>query len=330
MSIFQTIAWQRNWWRIWGATPGFQLVSEGGDGVSGLYIDSYRLNHFLPVRCLQFVGTNYRRLSTPRTEYNTLCAHSNNQCFVPENFLDFLNECHWTEAVFRDVRLESGELDSLNLLAARSGWKIRTVAQDVAYRIDATGDFSQYISDLGSNTRRRLYNRRNILSDCGDITFNNAWPDHVDEFFDLLNGFHLSRWGQPCFNDQSLEFHHRFLNEVAAEYGKPELSVLSCSGKPVSVLYNVVYRGCVYNIQAGFIENFHKKLAVGTLHLGYCIEEAFKTPEVRTFDLLAGGGKRENYKIHLATHSCELVSLMVVRSRLFQMLYQLKDSLPNF
>ncbi|AHI29926.1 hypothetical protein AU14_01120 [Marinobacter similis] len=80
----------------------------------------------------------------------------------------------------------------------------------------------------------------------------------------------------------------------------------------------------MYNLQSGYSEDFHKKLALGSLHLGYCIEEAFRDPEVRLFDLLAGGGKHENYKIKLATNITPLISVMIVRGKLLKLLYRLK------
>ena len=64
MSIFQTDAWQNAWWREWGQARGFQLLEQGGSGASGVYIDKYLLKGLIPLRCLQFVGTNYRRIST--------------------------------------------------------------------------------------------------------------------------------------------------------------------------------------------------------------------------------------------------------------------------
>jgi hypothetical protein len=88
-----------------------------------------------------------------------------------------------------------------------------------------------------------------------------------------------------------------------------------------------LHRGCIYNIQAGYEEDFHKKVALGTLHLGYAIETAFKDPSVGFFDLLAGEGKKTDYKSHLATDRTSLTTLMVVRSPLFRLLYRMKDSL---
>lgn len=322
MSIFQTRAWQQAWWDTWGDTPGFSLLEPGGAGCSGLYLDHYRFRQVLPIRCLQFIGTNYRRISTPRTEYNSLGLDNNS--LKPEA-RKHLEANSWSEAVFRDIRDNTPEYRALLGLAREHGWSVRIVDQDEAYTIDTRGDFDSYIASLGSNTRLRLYNRRKVLESCGEIVRQNLWPSDPDRFFELLNEFHQARWGQPCFGQQSLAFHKQFLANVEMEGGVPELSVLSCDQNLISVIYNVAFRGTVYNIQSGFLESFNRKLALGTLHLGYCIEDAFQDPAIDTFDMLAGGGKNENYKKRLATTITPLVSVMFVRNRLLKLLYWLKS-----
>lgn len=324
MSVFQTNAWQRSWWNIWGGTKGFTLVEDSGQCATGLYIDRYFFKGILPVRALQFVGTSYRRISTPRSEYNTLFSVGGGTGRAASELLKALVSTPWTEAVFRDVRESSADIHELKNLAAVHGWLWRVVDDDTAYSINTSFSWNEYLAALGSNTRLRLFNRRKLIEGLGTVNLVNAWPDQTDWFFDLLNDFHAKRWGQPCFNERSQRFHKEFLARVPQEGGDPELSILTVDGNPISVLYNVAFEGCVYNIQAGFIEGFHKKLAVGTLHLGYSIEDAFRHPDIARFDMLAGEGKHENYKSRLATDSEKLLSFMVVRSPFFQWLYRLK------
>lgn len=324
MSIFQTKAWQRTWWEIWGSTRGFRFFKGAPYPAVGLYIHSYRLLGILPIRCLQFVGTNYRCISTPRSEYNTLIQRRKHDANPGLGAIENLVLGRWSEAVFRDVPSASPDIVELRRMADQNGWLWRIVGEDVAYSIDTKGDWDGYLSMLGKNSRLRLFNRRKLLEDHGRIELINAWPAQVDHFFELLNGFHIKRWGRRCFNEQSLAFHLAFLESVVDENGEPELSILYCNGQPISVLYNVLYDGCVYNIQAGFEECFHRKLAVGTLHLGYSIQDSFERSGVNKFDFLAGSGKNENYKARLATDSEKLVSVMLVRNRLLQLLYRFK------
>ncbi|WP_190294909.1 GNAT family N-acetyltransferase [Marinobacter sp. R17] len=202
---------------------------------------------------------------------------------------------------------------------------VREVANDTAYQVRTDGRFEHYLAGLGRSTRLRFFNRRKVLESLGDITVRNDWSRDPVAFFERLNEFHIERWGTPCFGRDSLLFHRRFLDGIEDEGGAPDLSVLSVSNRPVSVLYNVRFGSCVYNLQSGFLENYHRKLALGSLHLGYAIEQAFREPGNDVFDLLAGQGKNSNYKQHIATDQVELVSLMLVRSPFYKWLYRLKQ-----
>lgn len=279
-----------------GDTEGFQLVQQSSYPSTGLYIDRYLFKGILPIRCLQFVGTSYRRISTPRSEYNALLVDGMIPAFEDCSALGRGLAASWSEAVFRDMSASSDDVAELKALSERRGWLWRIVGEDTAYSVDTSGSWRDYLSSLGSNTRLRLFNRRSLLERLGTVELSNFWPSKPTEFFELLNRFHVKRWGSPCFNKKSLAFHREFLSAVVEEGGLPELSVLSCSGRPISVLYNVAFEGCVYNIQAGFDADFHKKLAVGTLHLGYSIEDAFGDPGIKCSTCLLAKGSMRTIK----------------------------------
>lgn len=324
MGLFQTDAWQISWWNEWGRRPDVELCFHGLGGSSGAYVHSYPIAKVFSIRCLQYVGTSYRKLSTPRTEYNTLGSVAD---LLPA--LKKMESFDWTEAVFSDMKSESGELQEMERWARKNGWYLRAIRWDTAYGIDAAGSFDQYLGMLGRNTRLKLYNRRKIFESVGDIVEENFWPNRAGDFFDLLNDFHRVRWGRPCFSDRSIAFHLDFLSHAEACGIQPLLMVLYNDQRPLSVLYNALHQGTIYNIQAGYAENFHKKIALGTLHLGYSIESAFNDPSVRYFDLLAGEGKNTNYKSHLATDQTPLTTFMIVRSPMFRLLYRIKDAISR-
>lgn len=273
---------------------------------------------------MQFIGTSYRQFSAPRTEYNTLAPLGK----LPDA-LAKLESLQWTEAVFSDMRSESEELAAIKRWVQINRWYLRTIREDTAYGIETTGTFQDYLDRLGKNTRLKLYNRRKVFESHGTAVEENFWPGRATEFLELLNDFHRVRWGSPCFSDRSIAFHLDFLSRGLAEGIRPLLMVLYHEHRPVSVLYNLVHDGCVYNIQSGYEETFHKKVALGTLHLGYSIEAAFEDPDVAFFDLLAGDGKNTDYKLHLATSRTSLTTVMLVRSRVFRLLYRAKDFLAQ-
>lgn len=323
MSLFQTRAWQSAWWETWGCHPGFHLVRPWDGQVSGLYRSSYRWKGLLPIKSLQFVGTSSRELKTPRTEYNRFFA-TEMGADIDQAIDDLLHSDHWTEAVFNDLRRDSTELLALERLASRRSWGFRETASDDGYAVTTRGAFDDYLASLGSGTRLRLYNRRTVLDSLGEVREENLWPTGQARFFRLLNDYHRARWNKDCLTGPSLAFHQRFLSRIEEEGGNPLLSLLSCGDRCISVLYNVQYQGVVYNIQAGFEEKFHKKLSLGSLHLGYAIEQAFEAPDTHRFDMLAGEGQNEDYKVRIATDAYQFVSVMLVRHPVFQLLYRLK------
>lgn len=276
----------------------------------------------MPIRSVQFVGTSARELRTPRTEHNRFGITGGAP--LERSLSEILEPLDWTEAVFTDLAENSRDLAALNAIAEKNNWGFRMTAADDGYAISTDDSFERYLSSLGSNTRLRLFNRRKLFESLGEVREENLWPDHRDAFFAALNDFHRARWGKTCFGEKSLAFNRKFLARVEAEGGEPVLSGLFCGGRLVSVLYNVWFEGVTYNIQAGFEEGFHKKLALGYLHLGYAIEKAFQCAYTQRFDLLAGHGKSEDYKARLATDAYRLISVMLVRSTVFRALYWIK------
>lgn len=324
MSVFQSRAWQSAWWETWGHEPGLRLIRPWDGQTSGLYESRYRLKGVLPVRSLQFVGTSYRSLRTPRTEYNRFCPAEVSGKDLLSEMVAVLEQNPWSEVVFSDLLSGSEELSALVTIAATHKWAFRINAADEGYAVATDGRFEAYLGSLGASSRLRLYNRRKLLETRGEIRLDNAWPDRAEAFFDALNLFHRARWKKDCVTARSREFHMKFLARVMGEGGQPMLSLLTCDGQIVSVLYNVWYEGVVYNIQAGFEENFHKKLSLGSLHLGYAIEEAFQRADTVKFDFLAGEGKNEDYKSRFATENYQFISVMLVKSLLFRALYWMR------
>lgn len=326
MSLFQSRAWQESWWDVWGDTEGFRLLAKGEGAASGLYEDYYRIRGLLPVRSLQFVGTSNRRIKTPRTEYNTLLPTRQVGEAAGHRLEQTLKGNRWTEAALTDLRKDSTEFQLITELARKNRWLQRVISEDTAYSVVTAGDFQSYLDQLGSNTRLRLFNRRKVLEQLGEVSIADYWPNQTDLFFRLLDRFIVDRWGKPSFGGvEGMAFQRRFIERISEEGGTPNLSVLSCDGEVLSVLYNVAFEGRMYNIHAGYLENFHKKLALGTLHIGYSIEDCFLRDDIEVFDMLVGTGKNEDYKARIADQQEEIISIMLVRNPLFKWLYLLKD-----
>ncbi|SNB55482.1 Acetyltransferase (GNAT) domain-containing protein [Marinobacter sp. es.042] len=326
MSLFQTQAWQSAWWDTWGAEHSLELRRPWGQGISGIYSTEYKIKGLIPIKSLEFVGSSYRKIRSTRTEYNRFSVLGESADQAQKALEKTLFSLDWSEAVFNDLPLDSSDVAILKKIAIKNKWLVRTVNKDSAWAIRTEGGFENYLRGLGSNTRLRLFNRRKVLESLGEIVHEN-YADKCNEptkFFEILNRFHLKRWGKPVYTRNALKFNSLFLRRIKLEGGEPQLLIMKCFDEPISALYNVKYNGCVYNLQSGFEQSFHNKLALGTLHLGYAIEQAFLNEGVQFFDFLAGSGKNENYKKRIATESMSLISLMIVRSTLLKTLYSIK------
>ncbi|WP_250658241.1 GNAT family N-acetyltransferase [Alkalimarinus coralli] len=329
--LFNSNTWQNAWWSRWGES--FDLidtqVNAGEETVCRLplYIDSFNLKTIFPIKRLQFIGTNYQNISTPRTEYLAFMTKHGFEHAVNLGF-DALESIQWDEFVARDI--VKGDLTdiAINRWAKNNYWLTRVIHTDTAYSINTNTPFEYYKKNLGSNTRLKLFNRRKLLNTLGELKIENYYPDRIFEFFNLMNVFHQKRWGDT-FSPNTLSFHQEIINSSKPGTLGVELSVLKVNGVCESVMFNYVLGGRVYNINSGFNDRFHKKIAIGMLHFGYMIEAAFENPNIGVFDFLAGHGKNSNYKARLATDSTELYSLQVVRSVKLRCLYRINDLLRN-
>lgn len=335
-SLFNSYAWQSEWWRTWGDGMNTELlvvvVMVANRCVCSLplYTDKLRIKKVIPIKRLQFLATNYQRINSPRAEYISV-LYDNNYLDTGAMALDSLERKRWSELVARDIVLGGNTSSSLIGWAKSNNWLVRTIHRDITYIIDCRKDFKSYIKSRGPNTRLKLYNRRKLLSTLGEgkVELINFFPDRVDVFFHLLGQFHLQRWGES-FSKKTISFHKNIIKGLTSSGIDVDLSVLTVNGNYESVMMNYKLNGKVYNINSGFNEGFHKKISIGLLHFGYIIERAFTDPTINYFDFLAGQGKNSNYKSKLATSSVKLHSIQIVRTKSLKLLYKIKDTLDYF
>lgn len=333
--LFMSQAWRNLWWDIWGKSAGmlaeFVCVDERGPlAIAPLYRDRVRLFNLYSYSRLQMVGCSYGALSTPRAEYNSFLLRAGAQPQAFDALARQLEQAAWQELVIQDVIVDSEMDRALHAWCKRQGWGLREILQDQAYAVNSTGSFDAYLATLGSNTRLKLYNRRKLLATLGTPRLSNMFPDRVDAFFDLLNTFHRERWGCDCFGPESLQFHKQLIQSLARAGAEIDLSLLALDDAPLSVLYNVRCDRRVYNLQSGYLERFHPKISLGSLHLGYAIEAAFLSPHANHFDMLAGRGKQSDYKRAIANETLALKSYKIVRSPALRALYWLKDGVDRY
>ena len=147
--------------------------------------------------------------------------------------------------------------------------------------------------------------------------------DNIDDKIDLLNNLHSKRWIKPVFNGDRLLFNSS-VAKLMAKKNCLNFSILSVNNEPVSIQYNYVVNQHNYNIQAGFDEEFHKKISLGYLHFGYEIEACFHE-QTNVYDFLAGEVKNTQYKERLTNSYLSMVDLQIIRNPILKTLYKSYD-----
>ncbi len=235
---------------------------------------------------------------TVRTEYVGVIVDRREQQAILQALGSYLAEVRWDEMIIADASarsmsmIESGLSQTLALSRV-----VRSESEGVVIPTQG-GQFTDWLSRLGKNTRLKAYNRRELFEGTLNGSFE-EWQTPPETFLALLNRFHCERWGgKPCFDDNAVRFHESLLNRLSGSQSA-RMSVLRADNQIVSVLYDVRAGNRVYNLQAGgFMQDFHNKLSLGTLHLGYAIERSFQDSSIVSYDLLAGSGKNTFYKQH--------------------------------
>jgi len=317
--LFLSLAWQSNWWKQWQAALGLEGCVLGvyrDDllvGLAPLYRRPKRLPSGLRVIELHVMGNAWGVAPTVRTEYLSTIVDRSYTDEVAQALAHALDRMRWDRMVVRDHVCGAQPEPWFKVQGATS---IRRNL-DEGVVIDTTGSFRTWLLELGRHTRLKVYNRRRYLEGLGRPVEFLALDDPAAAL-KLLNDFHRVRWGRPVFAGPSLRFHLQLLEQLPT-HARRRLSALRIEGEIRSVLYDIQVDDRVYNLQAGFEEGYDAKVSLGTLHLGFALEQAFKNPSVTSYDLLAGSGKQEFYKYHFRGQRVQFETYQIVRHPLLRL-----------
>lgn len=335
--LFMSWPWLYSWWETWSQILGMELVLlavfDQGDELVGIGPFCRRVLMTpagVRVTRLYMLGNAWRLAPTVRTEYCGIIARRGYEKPVRDALVPALEQLGWDELVCSDVPGDQLEHLKAGGFSDQRGYRVIPRTEDTGIRINTTGCFEGWLGALGKNTRLKAYNRRTYLDRQGELVFLDHDQDRDGDFFEHLNAFHRNRWGKPAFDREALRFHRMLLTRLHLCHGEPALSLIRYNGRCVSVLYDLVVRGCRYNLQAGYEEDFDAKVSLGYLHLGFAIESAFRHEAVSAYDLLAGTGKKQFYKSHFHGDAVHFSTFQVVRSPLLKALYHIQAASPPF
>jgi len=335
--LFMSWPWLYSWWETWSQVLGMELVLLGVFDEEGELVGIgpfCRRVLVTPARVrvarLYMLGNAWRLAPTVRTEYCGIIARRGYEQKVRVALVSALEHLKWDELICTDVSVDQLENLEAGGVNEQAGYRTIRRAHDRGIRIDTSSRFNDWLERLGKNTRLKVYNRRAYIRKQGELVFLDHDQGRDGDFFERLNGFHMNRWGKPAFDREALRFHRLLLQRLHLCEGEPAMSLIFYNQRCVSVLYDLVVRGCRYNLQAGYEEDFDTKVSLGYLHLGFAIEATFNHGTTNAYDLLAGNGKKQFYKSHFHGEPVHFSTFQVVRSPLLKALYRIQASSPPF
>jgi len=332
--FFLSWHWLTSWWNNWGnqsIDSLFILAAYEGErlvGIAPLYLtEAHYLRGVVKGKKLQFLGSRADGHAGILTEYLDFICESSRCHEIFQVLLSEINSCpDWSEFVLSHIKTSSFLCGLIKNQRYLLRTKIRILETKNAYSINSNGNYQEYLDKLGKHTRLRLYNRRKLLVSLGDIQLEKIHLTEDSEIFNVHNMFAYKRWSHHGITKADIKAFISGIKESSADVNKKSFSsILKVNGVPVSAIINVFCNNKIYNIQLGYEEKFHKKISLGTLHLGYAIEQAFDSDIVEEFDLLAGEGKNTDYKKSIAEYCSTLETVQVIRHPLIKFLYFIND-----
>lgn len=325
LTLFQTRAWINAWKDIWAEqVQRYSFVDS--DHPAYLINSATKLKGIIPIHSATPYGCMCETIPSIRSEFWNYSTYLHEDAGI--SFKEWLSRALSTNSnqlILPDVIINSHIHKETRQIAETKNHLVLECNPSIAYSVNTQeGSFSDYLSTLSSNTRPKLYNRRKRLNENNDVAISD-WTGSNSEFIDLLNHFHMDRWGKPCFEGKNRDFIENLLPRLEEEGHKVIRSTMYKNSSPISILLDIQVGPRIYNLQAGYIENLIKGVALGTIHLGYQIESSFNNPEIIAYDFMAGTGKNENYKEKIANQYVTLSDLVIIKPWWLKLLYRLNE-----
>ena len=335
--LFLSWAWMYSWWQLWARSGIDELYLQAayyqGElvGIAPCYIEkTHYFAKLLPIKRLHFIGHRHSRGGGLRSEYLGPIVRSDLEASVSVLLAEaiFCNP-RWDEAILSDLVREDVFHRLLKDQSRLNNYPIRVLGASICYSVNAIDKFDKYKEKRGRNTRLKLFGRRKLLAEYGRVELVSGDSVDVGTVMDSIDEFHHIRFKSTTFTDRRRALVRRLVSNGSGSDIQCTSSLLQLDGETLSAMLNLSVAGKVYNIQLGYVENFDKKISLGTLHLGYAIEEAFNNPGIHSFDFLAGEGKNSDYKKRLAELESTLESIMVIRNPVLKIAYRFNDWLKE-
>jgi CelD/BcsL family acetyltransferase involved in cellulose biosynthesis len=316
--------WLLAWWRTFGGVEGRRLKAwtfrARGRLVGLVPLLLRRHRHFgvLPMRRLELLGSGEREADEIMSEYLGPIVARGYEDAVADALLEQLasQETRWQEIVLSALDGDAPAVAALLAALSRQGWSSQHGPFTCCPFVKLPSCWDDYLSGLSRNHRswanRSLRDFRDWAGD--DWRFERAVSESdLARGREILVQLHGQRWSKdgkagvftsPLF----LRFHDEVMPRLLGQKAL-ELCWLSVRGRPIAVVYSIVWRNRIYFYQSGRAVDVPKSIRPGVvLHLEairHAIEEGREE-----YDFLGGAAR---YKMQLASNTHPLVSIRIVR-----------------
>lgn len=322
--LFMSWDWQHRWWLHHAQSLGASLQllalhdTDGAlVGLAPFYAHDARVRG-IRVRRLELIGVEWRSSGGAFSEFLDIIAHRDRTQAVLEAVAGWLEDNRlWQDLAMPCLRPGSLARRLAHEHLGRLG-HVREVDRMRCYSIALPEQFDDYARRLDQDTRRKVLNKRVRLR---EPRLQLASDGDIPDYLETLRSFELARWGRA---DDRL---HRFNLDFAAcqaKAGRLRLTRLTSGGRTLSVMLNARMSGTEYYLQSAFDPALAHGISPGYLHFGYVIESACRDG-VQSFELLAGHGRRRDYKRDLLGNCSMLTCCHIVRLPWLRALYWTYD-----
>lgn len=321
--IFQTFAWQKNFWEVFGKGQKLAVVVvESSREIAGIF-------PFMQdrMKVLRFIGSGISDRSCFLYREGT-----GNECFYA--FLNFLREHPylWSLVIMDEISLHKTGI-ALDCPKDFNGvMSIHQTMDSPCLSVCLPGSYEQYLTTLGRKTRQHLKNNFNRLkkqypdANLDAVQKEEEIEKTMNEFFSL----HSLRWRQKwqpgvLFLEKTKEFHRSAAKELFKE-GKLRLYRLRLNNQIKAVLYGFSFHNKFYF----YLSGFHPELSLfspGSLLIAFAIQHAIEEG-LKEFDFLRGD---ELYKYRWGAVLQQNMRLEIAKNTLkAKCIHQLSRLLHNF
>ena len=332
--LFMSWYWMHSWWETYGCDSDELLLFGAYDDnnqlicIAPFYKNKKIINKYLTINVIQFIGTRFNGPCGFRIE-NLECLSNSNSIDQPIEFIFnyILSNIKFDEFWLHDLIEDSETHKQLDLLLNSYSLIKRRQSNDQSYGVDVSGVYDEYVSSLGKNTRLKFFNRRKVLETKGEVSLTHVNEDNYLEVLSTLSKFHFLRWETKI----SYKSHGEFIAKLISD-NKINVRgiIVYLDDEIIGCTLELCVDNTAFNIQSGFKDGVDKKIAMGSLTLGYAIESYFESHGITYYDFLAGTGKNTNYKDRIATPKTQVVTEQLIYSLKLRFLYYIKDSINNY